>query len=93
MSKAGALRFYDSEGRVELAVFVRPRWKNHEFQTAEKSESDNQLNVCPVGEDELDDKEEPSEESRVVRGGQTRTMTPALGERQDHERTHIPFRS
>ena len=43
MSKAGALRFYDSEGRVELAVFVRPRWKNHEFQTAEKSESDNQF--------------------------------------------------
>ena len=81
------LGFCDSEGHVEPAVSVRPRWKIHEIQNAENSESDNQLNVCLVVEDELDeeemdDKEEPSEESRVVRGGQTRMVTPTLKERQ-----------
>ena len=54
------------------------------------------LNACHVvqnemDEGEMDEKEEPSEESRVVRGGQTRMMTPTLRERQEHERTHIPF--
>ena len=44
---------------------------------SEQRESDNQLNVCPVAEDDMDDeemdaKEEPSEESRVVRGGDKR---------------------
>ena len=83
---------------MEPAVSVRPRWKNHEIQTAANIESDNLLNVSPVVEDDMDeedmdDKEEPSEESIVVRGGQTRMMTLTLRERQDHERTHIPFRS
>ena len=83
---------------MEPAVSVRPRWTNHEIQTADNSESDNPLNVCLVvenemGEEEMDDKEEPSEESRVVRGGQTRMTTPTLRERHEHERTHIPFRS
>ena len=46
-----------------------------------------------MDEEVLDDKEEPSEESRAVRGGQQRMMTPTLGERQEPERTHIPYRS
>ena len=41
----------------------------------------------------MDDKEEPSEESRAVRGGQQRIITPSLKERQEHERTHLPYRS
>ena len=56
------------------------------------------MNVCPVVEDEMDeevmdDKEEPSEESTEMRGGQQRITTPSLKERQEHERTHIPYRS
>ena len=44
------------------------------FQTADNIERNNPLKVCPVVEDVvdeevMDDKEEPSEESRVVRGG------------------------
>ena len=62
-------------------------------------ESNNSFNVCPVVEEEMDedvmddDKEEPSEESRPVKGGQSRTMMPTLKERQEHERTHFPYRS
>ena len=66
---------------MESAVSVRPRWKNHEIQTEVKSESNSSLNVCPVVEDEIDeegvdDKEEQSEESRAVRVGQKKMMTP-----------------
>ena len=32
----------------------------------------------------LDDKEEQSEESRTVRVGQKKTVTPTLGEREEH---------
>ena len=41
----------------------------------------------------MDDKEEQSEESRAVRVGQKKMMTPTLAERKEHERTHIPHRS
>ena len=41
----------------------------------------------------MDDKEEQSEESRAVRVGPNKTVTPMLAEREEHERTHIPFRS
>ena len=41
----------------------------------------------------MDDKEEPSEERRPVKGGQSRVMMPTLKERQEHERTHLPCRS
>ena len=51
------LRFFDSEEHVEPAVSVRPRWKNHEIQTADNSECDNPLNVCPVVEEEMDEEE------------------------------------
>ena len=83
------LGFCDSNGHVEPAVSVRPCLKTHE--------SDTSLNVCPVVEDEMDDdvmddKEEPSEESRPVKGGQSRVMMPTLKERQEHERTHLPCR-
>ena len=37
----------------------------------------------------MDDEEEPTEESRPVRGGQSRV--PTLKERQEHERTHLPY--
>ena len=58
----------------------------------------NSLYVCPVVEDEmdddgLDDKEEPSEESRPMKGGQNRVTMPTVRERQEHERTHLPYRS
>ena len=67
-------------------------------QTEVHSESNNSLNVCPLVEDEMDeedmdDKEEQSEESRAVRVGQKKKMTPTLAEREEHERTHIPYRS
>ena len=54
--------FCDSDGHVEPAVSVRPCLKTHE--------SNNSLTVCQDVEDEIDDKEEPSEESRPVKGGQ-----------------------
>ena len=74
---------------MEPAVSARSCLKTHE--------SNNSLNVCPVVEDEMDDdvmedKEEPSEESRPVKGGQSRVMMLPLKERQEHERTH-PDRS
>ena len=77
---------------------LRLRWKNHEIQTEVRSESNNSLNVCLVVEDatdeeDVDDKEEQSEESRAVRVGQKKTMTPTLAEREEYERTHIPYRS
>ena len=92
------LGFSDSEGHVEPAVSVRPCLKTHEIQTEVHHESNNSLNVCPVVEDEMDeeimdDKEEQSEESRAVRVGQKKTVTPTLAEREEHERTHIPYRS
>ena len=73
-----------------MAVSVRPCLKTHE--------SNNSMNVCPVVEDEMDsevmdDKEEPSEESGPVKGGQSRVVMPTLKERQEHERTHLPHRS
>ena len=75
---------------MEPAVSVRLCLKTHE--------SDNSLNVCPVVEDEMDDdvmddKEEPSEESTAVKGGQSRVVMPTLKKRQEHERTHISCRS
>ena len=84
------LGFCDPNGHVEPAVSVRPCLK--------RQESNDSLNVCPVVEDEmddvvLDDKEEPSEESRLVKGGQNRVMMPTAKERQEHERTHLPYRS
>ena len=83
---------------MEPAVSVRPRWGNHEIQTEAHSESNKSLNVFPVVEDEMDeedmdDKEEQSEESRAVRVGQKKMMTPTLAEREEDERTHIPYRS
>ena len=67
------------------AVSVRRRWKNHEIQTEVHSESNNSLNVCPAVEDEMDeegmeDKVEQSEESRGVRVGQKKMMTPTLAD-------------
>ena len=55
------------------------------------------MDVGPVVEDEMDeedmdDKEEQSE-SREVRVGQNKVVTPTLAEREEHERTHIPYRS
>ena len=55
------------------------------------------MNVCPVVEDEMDeedmdDKEEQSEENGALRVGQNKMMTPTLAEREEHERTHIPYR-
>ena len=83
---------------MEPAVSVRPRWKNLEFQSEALCEEEISWNVCLVVEGEmdeevLDDKEELSEGSRAVRGRQKRMMTPTLGERQEPERTHIPYRS
>ena len=83
---------------MEPPFSVRPRWNNHEIQTEVHRESNNSLNVCPVVEGEMDeeimdDKEEQSEESRAVKVGQKKMMTPALAEREEHERTHIPCRS
>ena len=46
-----------------------------------------------MDEEDMDDKEEQSEECRAVRVGQKKPMTPTLVEREEHERTHIPFRS
>ena len=82
---------------MEPAVSARPRWKNHEIQTEIHNESSNSLNVCPIVEDEMDeedmdDKEEQSEEIRAVRVGQKKMMTPTLAEREEHERTHVPYR-
>ena len=78
---------------MEPAVSARPRLKTHESQTEAHHESTNPLNVCPVVQDEMDeenlnDKEEQSEESRAVRVGRRKTMTPTLAEREEHERTH-----
>ena len=61
---------------MEAAPSVRPRWKNHEILTE---------NVCPVVEDvmdeeDMDGKEEQSEESRGVRVGTKKTITPTLVE-------------
>ena len=83
---------------MEPAVSVRPRWKNSETQIDVRSERKNSLNVCTVVEDEMDgedmdDKEEQSEESRAVREGKRKMMTLTLVEREEHERTHIPYRS
>ena len=90
--------FSDSDGHVEPAVSVRPCLKTHESHTEVHHESTNSLDVCPVVEDEMDeeimdDKEEQSEESRAVRVGQEKSVTPTLAQREEHERTHIPHRS
>ena len=89
-SQAGVLGFCDPEGHVEPAVSVRPRMKTQA--------SNSSSNICPVVEEEMDDdvmddKEEPSEESRPVRGGHRRVVLPTAKERQEHERTHLPYRS
>ena len=60
---------------MEPAVSVRPRMKTQA--------SNSSLNVCPVIEEEMDDdvmddKEEPSEESRPVRGGNRRVVLPTV---------------
>ena len=44
-------------------------------------------------DDVMHDKEEPSEESRPAKGGQSSVMMPTLKERQERERTHFPYRS
>ena len=69
--------FCDSDGYVEPSVSVRPCLKTHEIN--------NSVNVCPLVEDEMDgevmdDKEEPSEVSRPVKGGQSRATMPSLKE-------------
>ena len=46
-----------------------------------------------MDKENLDDREEQSEESRAVRAGQSKTTTPTLAEREEYERTHIPYRS
>ena len=46
-----------------------------------------------MDEEDMDDKEEQSEESRVVRVGRRRMMTPTQVEREEHERTHVPYGS
>ena len=80
---------------MEPAVSVRPCLKTHESQTEVHHDSTNSVNVCPVVEEEmdeenLDEKEEQSEESRAVRVGRRKTTTPTLAKREEHERTHIP---
>ena len=87
-SRAGVRGFSDSEGHVEPAVSIRPCLLTPEIQTEIHHESKNSLNVCPVVEDE-----EQSEESRAVRVGQKKLMTPTLAEREEHEQTHIPYQS
>ena len=82
---------------MEPAFSVRLCLKTHEIQTEVHHESNSSLKVCPVVEDEMDeeimdDKEEQSEQSRAVRLGQKQTVTPTLAEREEHERTHIPYR-
>ena len=72
---------------MEPAVSVRPRWKNHEIQTEVTCENSNSLNVCLVVKDEMD------EEDMDDKVGQKKMMTPTLAEREEHERTHIPYRS
>ena len=72
---------------MERAFSVRPRGMNHEVQTEVHSESDNYLNVGPVVVDEMDeedmhDKGEQSE-SRAVRVGPNKMMTPTLAEREE----------
>ena len=62
---------------MEPAVSVRPCLKAHE--------SNNSLKFCLVVEGEMDDdvmddKEEPSEESRPVKGGRSRVMILTLKE-------------
>ena len=56
---------------MEPPVSVRPCFKTHEIQTEVHHEINSSLKVCPVVEDEMDDenmdvKEEQSEESRTV---------------------------
>ena len=68
---------------MEPAVSVNPCLKTHEIQTEVHHDSTNSLNDCPVVEDGMDeenleDKEEQSEESRAVRVGQKKTATPTL---------------
>ena len=80
---------------MEPAVSVRLCLKTHEIQTEVHHESNSSLKVCPVviedemDEDIMDDTEEQLEESRAVRVGQKKTVTPTLAEREEHERTHI----
>ena len=69
---------------MERAFSVRPRGKNHEVQTEVHSERDNSLNVGSVvvdemDEEDMDDKEEQSE-SRAVRLGRNKMMTPMNGD-------------
>ena len=69
---------------MEPAVSDRPCLKTHEIQTEVHHESNSSLNVCQGVEDEMDeetmdDKEEQSEESRAVRVGQKKTVTPTNG--------------
>ena len=94
-SGAGVLGFCESEGHVEPAVSVRLRRKNHEIQTEVHSDSNNSLNVCPIVEDvmveeDMDDKEEQSEESRGVSVGQMKMMTPTLDEREEQNGHTFP---
>ena len=83
---------------METAISVRPCWKTHESQSEVHHESNCSFSVCPVVEDEMDedgmdDTEELTEQSRAVRVGQKKIVTPTLAEREEHERTHIPCRS
>ena len=62
--------------------------KTDDIQTVVHHERNSSLNVCLVVEDEMDevimeDKEEQSEESRTVRLGQKKTVTPTLAEREE----------
>ena len=82
----------------------RVRWPDEPFPGQECKDSAiprNTWNLCKtlleesgeMDEEDMDDKEERTEESRAVRVGQKKKMTPTLAEREDHERTHIPYRS
>ena len=42
-----------------------------------------------MDEENQDDKEEQTQESRAFRVGQRKTTTPTLVEREEHERTHM----
>ena len=43
----------DSEGHVELAFSVRPRWKNLEILIEILTQNNKLLNICPVVEEEM----------------------------------------
>ena len=55
--------------------------------------NESQFTEDEMDEDMMNDKEESSEESRTVKGGQSMEMMLSWKERQEHERTYLPYRS